>query len=416
VSFNGSGSSDPDGTIANYKWDLDGNGTFETDSGASATTTKSYATAGILTVRLQVTDNNGATGQATKTLTINNRAPVASFTASPNPATTGQTVSFNGSASSDPDGTIANYKWDLDGNGTFETDSGASTTTTKSYATAGILTVRLQVTDNSGATGQTTRTLTINNRPPVASFTATPNPVQAGQTVSFNGSASSDPDGTIANYKWDLDGNGSFETNTGTTKTASRVYSALGNVAVKLRVTDNIGATTDATVTVTIRFIAKVNFQPAAAPVPAGYAVDSGAAYSAAKGSGWIRESGLSSHTPLDMTPNTFDRNVVTDQRVDTLIFMQAKNGGLQKTPGAWEMAVPNGTYTVTLSVGDASQTDGTHRINVEGQNAIAGFKPTPTVRFASATKTVPVADGRLTIDATGGTNTKLNYLDIASN
>ena len=56
-----------------------------------------------------------------------------------------------------------------------------------------------------------------NAQSPTSSFTATPDPAETGQTVSFNGSASSDPDGTIAKYEWDLDGNGSFETNTGTT-------------------------------------------------------------------------------------------------------------------------------------------------------------------------------------------------------
>ena len=39
------------------------------------------------------------------------------------------------------------------------------------------------------------------------------------QTVTFNASGSSDPDGTIAKYEWDLDGNGTYETNTGTTPT-----------------------------------------------------------------------------------------------------------------------------------------------------------------------------------------------------
>ena len=52
-------------------------------------------------------------------------------------STPGQTVSFNASASSDPDGTIAKYEWDLDGNGSYETDTGTTPTATSSYATAG---------------------------------------------------------------------------------------------------------------------------------------------------------------------------------------------------------------------------------------------------------------------------------------
>ena len=45
----------------------------------------------------------------------------------------GATVTFDGSASSDPGGAIAKYEWDLDGNGTFETDTGTVATTTSTY-------------------------------------------------------------------------------------------------------------------------------------------------------------------------------------------------------------------------------------------------------------------------------------------
>jgi hypothetical protein len=65
--------------------------------------------------------------------------------------------------------------------------------------------------------------------------------------VAFDGSASSDPDGTIAKYEWDLDGNGSFETSTGTTASASRIYTAAATLTVGLRVTDNDAAATTTT-------------------------------------------------------------------------------------------------------------------------------------------------------------------------
>jgi YD repeat-containing protein len=326
-------------------------------------------------------------------------------------------VTFNGSASSDPDGTVANYKWDLDGNGSFETDTGASATATKSYATSGNVQVGLQVTDNDDASGQDTSTVAVTNRAPTASFTASPNPVPTGQSVTFNGSASSDPDGTVANYKWDLDGNGSFETDTGATPQASRTYTALGSVTVRLQVTDNNGSTGTTSQALLVRYTAKMNFQPAAAPIPSGYTADSGAAYSAIIGRGWIREDSLSGvHIPLDLTKNTIDRNLVTDQRLDTFIAMDPRAGGTTSTKGAWEIAVPNGSYTVTVAVGDALQSDSTHRINIEGLSVINNFKPSPKTKFLTATKTVTVSDGRLTVDSKGGTNTKLDYVDIASN
>jgi PKD repeat protein len=253
VTFNGSGSTDPDGTIAKYEWDLDGNGSYETDTGTTASTTRSYSTAGVQTIGLRVTDNEGATAAATRTVTIQNRVPSASFTASPSSVLTGVTVAYDGSASSDPDGTIVKYEWDLDGNGSYETSTGSTATTSQSYATPGARTVGLRVTDNEGGTATTTRTVTIQNRAPTASFTASPNPVVSGSNTTFNGSGSSDPDGTIAKYEWDLDGNGSYETSTGTTATVTRSYSTPGNRTIGLRVTDNSGGTGTATLTLTVQ-------------------------------------------------------------------------------------------------------------------------------------------------------------------
>jgi phage gp45-like len=161
VTFNASGSSDPDGTIAKYEWDLDGNGSYETDGGATATTTKAYAAAGNVTVGLRVTDNLGLTATTTKAVTVQNRAPVASFTATPNPVTVNTAASFNASASADPDGTVAKYEWDLDGNGSYETNTGATATTTKTFTTSGDRTIGLRITDNAGATGTTTVVLKV---------------------------------------------------------------------------------------------------------------------------------------------------------------------------------------------------------------------------------------------------------------
>ena len=274
VSFDASASKDPDGTISKYEWDLDGNGSYETNTGATAAATRTYATPGEVGVGLRVTDNEGATATTTQTVTAQNRVPSASFTASPTTAPTGTTVTFNASASSDPDGTISKYEWDLDGNGSYETNTGATATATSTYATPGVRTVALRVTDSNGATTTTTRTVTAQNRAPSASFTATPNPVSVGVTVSFNASASSDPDGTISKYEWDLDGNGSYETNTGATATATRSYAGVSKPVIGLRITDNSGATATATATLTVQNLAPTaSFTASANPAVAGTTV-----------------------------------------------------------------------------------------------------------------------------------------------
>jgi YD repeat-containing protein len=243
VNFNASASTDPDGTIAKYEWDLDGNGTFETNTGTTATASKVYTSSGTINVGLRVTDSDGVAATTTRSLEVINRPPTASFTVSPSPATTNQTVTFNGSASSDPDGPLAKYEWDLDGNGSYETNTGTNPVATKSYTAKGNVTVGLRVTDSNGATATTSKALTITNQAPTPSFTVSPSPANTRQTVTFNGSASKDLDGTIAKYEWDLDGNGSYETSTGTTATVTKAYTATSSLTIGLRITDNEGAT-----------------------------------------------------------------------------------------------------------------------------------------------------------------------------
>lgn len=78
------------------------------------------------------------------------------------------------------------------------------------------------------------------NRPPVACMSVSePAPV-AGETVQFSSKSTDAPDGTITAQAWDLDNDGSFDDGTGTT--ASRSFAAPGSYTVRLRATDNGGA------------------------------------------------------------------------------------------------------------------------------------------------------------------------------
>jgi hypothetical protein len=77
------------------------------------------------------------------------------------------------------------------------------------------------------------------NRIPIAKLSA-PSHAKAGQTVTFDASKSRDPDGTIENYAFDLDGNGSLEVDNGKNPILKRALSA-GTHHVAVRVTDNKG-------------------------------------------------------------------------------------------------------------------------------------------------------------------------------
>ena len=90
-----------------------------------------------------------------------NKVPLAIFTTSP--ANTGNApfdVDFDASDSSDPDGTIVSYEWDFGGAGT------ASGVTTSNEFPAGTFVVKLTVTDNKGAKGTSSTTITSQGPPP----------------------------------------------------------------------------------------------------------------------------------------------------------------------------------------------------------------------------------------------------------
>jgi PKD repeat protein len=219
-------SSDPDGTVTAYSWTFGDGGTS-----VAQNPSHTYAAGGTYTVRLTVTDNQGATNATSRTVTVAaaNQSPTATFTFSCPGG--GPSCSFT-STSSDPDGTIGAYSWSFGDGGTATTQNASHT-----YGAAGTYTVTLTVTDNQGATGSTSRSVGINlpNQPPVASFTFSC--AGGGPTCSFT-NTSSDPDGTIAASGWSFGDGG-----TAATQNASHTYGAAGTYTVTLTVTDNQGAT-----------------------------------------------------------------------------------------------------------------------------------------------------------------------------
>ncbi|KNX39480.1 hypothetical protein VV01_13985 [Luteipulveratus halotolerans] len=170
---------------------------------------------------------------------IANVPPTAAFT-----ATGGQlSATFDASASSDADGSVASYAWDF-GDGS----SGTGAKPSHTYAAAGTYTVRLTVTDDKGATGTLTKQVTVTappaNQPPAAAFSSDATQL----TVALDGSASTDADGSVASYAWDF-GDGS----SGTGAKPSHTYAAAGTYTVRLTVTDDKGATDSVSHDVTVQ-------------------------------------------------------------------------------------------------------------------------------------------------------------------
>ena len=176
----------------------------------------------------------------------------------------GVTVTLNGTASSDPDGTIASYAWtQTAGTPTVTLTSGTTSQPTfpaPTVAAAAALTFSLVVTDNRGATSPAaTVNVTVNpdlNVAPTANA-GTNQTVTSGVTVTLNGSASNDPDGSIASYAWtQTAGTPAVTLANGVTAQPTFVaptVAAASTLTFSLVVTDNLGATSPAsTVNVTV--------------------------------------------------------------------------------------------------------------------------------------------------------------------
>jgi len=135
--------------------------------------------------------------------------PVANFTWSPLIPKIGEVTTFNASLSTSTAGPIENYEWNF---GDGITASGV--TATHNFASVGIFTVTLNITDNKSLWNATQKQVqVVQPHGPKAEFTINPETANVGQLVTFNATASqSGWNGTsqmpITKYSWDFgDGN-----------------------------------------------------------------------------------------------------------------------------------------------------------------------------------------------------------------
>src|SRR5204863_4484720 len=126
---------------------------------------------------------------------------------------------------------------------------GTGVSASKAFAKPGTYTVGLKVTDDRNGAAKVSHTVTVANRSPVAAFSSAPASPKTGDTITFT-SGSSDPDGTIASQAWDLDNDGQFDDGTGLS--ATKAFAKPGTYTVGLKVTDDSGASTTVSHTVTV--------------------------------------------------------------------------------------------------------------------------------------------------------------------
>lgn len=115
VAFTVSSSTGLTGEIVSYRWDF-GDGAISTEG----TVVRTFDEKGTHRVLLEVVDREGHTARDELIVRVLNRIPHAEFRVSPFAAPRDYPVTFDASESYDPDGEIAEYRWDF-GDGTAAT-------------------------------------------------------------------------------------------------------------------------------------------------------------------------------------------------------------------------------------------------------------------------------------------------------
>ena len=192
-----------------------------------STFSRTFSQAGVFPYHCVIHADDGMRG----TITVPNATPSVLLESSTMTPASGASVTFTATAA-DGDGTITNYSWDLDGNGSYETDGGTSPTRARSFTGPASPTVGVRVTDSDGANAADAVALTV-AAPPAQD----PPPVQQDPppTQPTPPPATSDPAPVIAQPATVPAALAPSTTSTATTKPAGPSFSAPTGQKLKLQ-------------------------------------------------------------------------------------------------------------------------------------------------------------------------------------
>jgi PKD repeat protein len=228
VTFDAGESTDEEEAIAEYRWDFDGDGEVEANTtDPVAQYTYGNVTSGV-TATVTVVDAGGLNDTATVEFDVlpPDEPPNASLDAPAN-ATAGEPTTFDASNASDDRG-IEAYRWDFDGDGAIEAET-SDPVVDHVYEIGGTVEVTVTVVDSGGQTANAsaTTTVVVPPSPPTAALDA-PAEAAVNRSVTLDASNASD-EGTITEYRWDVDGDGEIEQTT-TAPTLAHTYTEVGGV------------------------------------------------------------------------------------------------------------------------------------------------------------------------------------------
>src|SRR5687767_7830912 len=137
-----------------YRFDLDGDGTFDTDASSEPSIEHPFTEAGLREVKVEVS-LDGDSAEATATVDVReNQAPAPKLDVSPLMGRQPLLVTLDASGSVDPDGepNPLEARFDFDGDGTFDSEFAAIAPIAHTYSVKGTFTPKVEVRDHRGGT------------------------------------------------------------------------------------------------------------------------------------------------------------------------------------------------------------------------------------------------------------------------
>ena len=380
-------SDDPDGSNANltYQWSLESpegsSAELNDDTASSASFTPDVA--GTYTASLVVNDGQDNSEAVTITIQVEavNQIPVADA-GSAQSVTLGDTVTLDGTGSSDPDGDNANliYQWSL------ETPEGATAElVNESMPQAsfipnalGIYTASLVVNDGQDSSPPDSVTVQVNdpgasNAPPIAAA-GSDQSLYLGDPVTLDATDSSDADGDTLTYQWSLEtpeGSNAVLSNA-TASQASFTPDVVGTYIATLIVNDGVVDSATDSVNIQVEVLPTVynvtlDFSSTTTSSDASL---TGGVTTNVEGTGTIdTETGIVTSTGTEITSNQtfFGNPTVGDISLDIYIDSAAETGTQTRTSCVDVQATLTCSGPSSPSLNEALPLDGLTGNNWEG-------------------------------------------------